>query len=112
MRIHTDRNGLAVNAISTLSDGTDVEGHVYQILAGARTLQLEFQRGPVPANGVNGATNEAMISILIHRLAILNGKFPSPFNEQALYHLGEALDSLEARTAERQARGVEGQLVA
>lgn len=29
MRIHTDHNGVAVNAIYRLSDGTDVEGHRY-----------------------------------------------------------------------------------
>ena len=33
MRIHTDHNGVAVNAISKLADGTDVQGHVYQVLA-------------------------------------------------------------------------------
>ncbi len=26
MRIHTDHNGVAVNAISKLADGTDVQG--------------------------------------------------------------------------------------
>ena len=54
MRIHTDHNGVAVNAISKLADGTDVEGHQYQVLAGPMVLTVDFQRGGVATNGVNG----------------------------------------------------------
>lgn len=45
MRIFTDQNGVAVNAISQLHDGTNVEGHVYQILAGSKNSNVEFQLG-------------------------------------------------------------------
>lgn len=108
MRIHTDHNGVAVNAISTLADGTDVEGHEYQILAGASVQHLNFQRGPVKEAGLNGATNEAMLAILVHRLQFLNGKFPCRENSLAITKLQEAQMWLNARTADRQARGVEG----
>ena len=50
MRIHTDDNGVAVNAISKTADGTDVEGHLYQVLAGPKTVHLEFQMGAVKEN--------------------------------------------------------------
>ena len=45
MRIHTDHNGVAVNAISTLTDGSDVEGHLYQVLIGPKTGSSPRTRG-------------------------------------------------------------------
>lgn len=108
MRIHTDHNGVAVNAISRLSDGTDVLGHVYQILSGPKATQVEFQLGPVKENGVNGLTNEALLAVLIHRTEFLNSKFHCEENEEAIRHLKQALVNLEVRTARRITRGVEG----
>lgn len=112
MRIYTDSNGLAVNAISTLADGTDVAGHTYQVLAGTQTQQIEFQKGPVPEKGVNGLTNEAALAILIHRTRKLDAKFGCDENKRAIQHMEEALVNLEARTARRMTRGVEGTEVA
>lgn len=112
MRIHTDNNGVATNAISSLADGTCVEGHHYQILAGAKNVGLEFQMGGVADNGVNGITNEALLAVLIHRMKFLNAKFPCPENDRAIAHLEGALANLEIRTFRRIARGVEGQDVA
>ncbi len=108
MRIHTDYNGVAVNAIYRLSDGTDVEGHRYQVLSGINAQEIRFQLGPVKEAGVNGATNEAMLAVLIHRLQFLNGKFPCRENAIAITKMQEALMWLEKRTADRLARGVEG----
>jgi hypothetical protein len=108
MRIHTDHNGVAVNAISTLADGTDVEGHFYQVLAGAKLLGLRFQHGGVAENGVNGITNEALLAILIHRTKHLNNKFACDENVRAITHMEEALVNLEVRSARRIVRGVEG----
>ncbi len=59
MSIHTDRNGVAVNAISCTANGDDVTGHLYQVLHGRTTSELCFQQGPVKECGVNGLTNEA-----------------------------------------------------
>lgn len=112
MRIHTDHNGVAVNAIHSHSDGRMVEGHEYQILSGPLTTTLNFQQGGVAQNGVNGITNEALIAVLLHRVNFLNNRFPSDENEMALAHLQSALDQLELRTARRMTRGVEGQEVA
>ena len=109
MRIHTDHNGVAVNAISRLADGTDVEGHVYQVLAGSKSSQIDFQFGPVLANGVNGLTNEALLAVLIHRTQFLNNKFHCEENDAAINHMKQALVNLEVRTARRMVRGVEGQ---
>lgn len=112
MRIHTDHNGLAVNAISRLADGTDVAGHHYQVLIGGQTATIDFQRGPVKDNGVNGLTNEALLAILINRTQHLDDKFPCKENKEALFHMEAALEWLNQRTAARLQQGVEGTNVA
>lgn len=55
-----------------------------------------------------GTTNEAVISMLIDRMQTLNEMFPSKFNDDAIKHLHLAYEALAARTADREARGVEG----
>ena len=57
---------------------------------------------------MNGATNEALLKVLIHRTKILDSQFPSEHNKQAIAALESALAAFDARTAERLARGVEG----
>jgi hypothetical protein len=109
MRIHTDKNGVAVNAISTLADGSNVAGHLYQVLAGPNTITVEFQNGAVKERGVNGVTNEALLAILIHRTQVLNERFPCRENSIAITKMQEALMWFDKRTADREARGVEGQ---
>lgn len=112
MRIHTDHNGVYVNAISQLSDGTDVEGHLYSGAAGAHQFNIEFQRGAVAENGVNGLTNEALLSILIHRTKFLDSKFPCGENKLAIDSMEEALAQFNTRTLQRIERGVEGKEIA
>lgn len=108
MRIHTDENGVAVNAIFTTGDGKNVDGHLYQVLAGPKTLNVEFQQGAVKENGVNGITSEALLAILIHRTEVLNKRFPCRENSIATTKMQEALMWFDKRTADRKARGVEG----
>lgn len=107
MRIYTDHNEVAVNAIQS-QNGKNVEGHVYQFLAGSHQGSLEFQLGPVGEVGVNGVTNEVVLAALIHRINHLNKLFPCRENALAITKLEEALMWLEARTANRIKRGVEG----
>jgi hypothetical protein len=56
----------------------------------------------------SGTTNEEVLRVLIHRLEALNGKAACRENELALGNLRTALALLEARTADRKQRGVEG----
>lgn len=56
----------------------------------------------------DGTTNEAVLQVLIHRLEVLEEKMPSEYNQKAIASLKDALASLEARTADRKERGVEG----
>lgn len=112
MRIHTDHNGVYVNAISKLADNTDVEGHVYYVQAHLHATEISFQRGGVADNGVNGLTNEALLAILIHRTKFLDSKFGCDENKRAIQHMEEALVNLEVRSARRIVRGVEGKDIA
>lgn len=62
---------------------------------------------------VHGVTDEALLAILIDRLAgFQSGKFPHAANAKALDHLNQALEALKNRTRERLRRGVEGKLEA
>lgn len=71
---------------------------------------VKFQNGPIQENGVNGNTNEALLAIVAHRLQCFQqGPYPSWYNKVALNAAQISKDILEARTAERKARGVEGQ---
>ena len=109
MRIFTNETGdMYVNAISQLHDGTDVEGHLYYTQAGVKSGAIQFQRGPIQEAGVNGITNEALLTVLIHRTKFLDSKFPCPENKAAIQSMDSALAALDLRTTRRQARGVEG----
>lgn len=72
-------------------------------------IHIHFQAGPTVIDGINGATNESLLKILIHRTKLLDTQFPSEQNKQAIVSLESALEAFNARTAERQERGVEGQ---
>lgn len=111
MRIHTDHNGVYVNAISSI-DGTNVEGHLYHVQAGVYATSIEFQRGGVADNGVNGMTNEALLAILIHRTKFLDAKFTCEENKRAIQNMEEAYAHLNLRTIKRLERGVEGKELA
>lgn len=70
---------------------------------------VDFQTGPILTAGVNGVTCEALLAIMIDRLATFQaGAYACKANEYALDHMDRALLALRGRTAERIARGVEG----
>ena len=72
-------------------------------------VELPFQHGPIKEAGVNGITNEVLLAIVIDRLEFFQkGKFANVYNGSALSHIVDALEILEQRTREREARGVEG----
>lgn len=68
-----------------------------------------FQSGPIPENGVNGWTQEALLAVVADRLRCFQaGPFACKANACALTHIEEALHWLQQRTLERMRRGVEG----
>lgn len=99
MRIYTHSSQLLyVSAISSLGDGSDVNGRLYQLHAGYDIREIAFQSQPFE-QGCNGITNEALIAVLKHRLGVLNERLPCQENTLAIDHLHEALLQLEAREA-------------
>lgn len=75
----------------------------------AHCASISFQNGPVPENGVNGVTQEALLAIVIDRLRSFQaGAFACRENAIALTHCEDALMWLQKRTRARIKRGVEG----
>lgn len=71
---------------------------------------IYFQDGVVKDTEVNGIFNEDLINIIIHRLESFQaGDYPCTENAQAIKHLKAGLSYLNSRTADRQARDVEGE---
>lgn len=68
-----------------------------------------FQNGPINEVGVNGVTQEALLSIVEDRLlGFQSGPYACRENAAALTKIQEAMMWLQKRTRDRMARGVEG----
>jgi len=78
--------------------------HTYEVVDTDHTVlaEIEFQKGPIRDNGLNGVQNEDLIAMVIHRLQCFQ---QSPFeckeNKEALNSLRAALESLESRSQRR-----------
>lgn len=74
-------------------------------------INLKFQEGAVPVNGVNGCTIEDVIDVLIDRLkGFQDGILRCRENSLTLTKLEEAQMWLERRTVNRIEQGVEGSM--
>jgi hypothetical protein len=72
-------------------------------------VDILFQNGTIPENGVNGVTQEVLLAIVADRLRSFQaGPFACKANACALTHIEEAMHWLQQRTLERMRRGVEG----
>ena len=67
--------------------------------------EIHFQSGPFK-QGVNGLSNEALLSIALHRIYKQNESFPSPYNTLTIYLLQAAITALEARLKLREDYGI------
>lgn len=72
------------------------------------TITFKIQNGPIKENGVNGCQVDTLIHAARHIIHELNKKYPCAENVSANTYLRHALECLEKRTADREARGVEG----
>jgi hypothetical protein len=72
------------------------------------TVIFKIQDGPIKESGLNGCQVSDMIAVAKHIISGLNDKFPCDENKVTLYHLSKALEAQEARTKNRETRGVEG----
>ena len=70
-------------------------------------FSIKFQDGLLK-DGRNGLTVEEAITEIIKRISLYNSKVPCTENIYALEYLNSALGNLEARTKDREKRGVEG----
>lgn len=71
--------------------------------------RISFQNGPIAENGVNGVTQEVLLSIVADRLRSFQaGPYACRDNAVALTKVEEAMMWLQRRTLERMRRGVEG----
>lgn len=73
---------------------------------------IQFYKMNEDGSTENGTTLEEVIKVCVARLTQLNGKFPCRENSIAITKLQEAKMWLDARTADRKARGVEGKHIA
>ena len=76
-------------------------------------IMIEWQNGPLGRGAEriepNGAFVESVIEAAAQRIRhYQQSRFACERNANALFHLESALAELEARTAERDTRGVEG----
>lgn len=70
---------------------------------------VDFQKGPIQENGINGVMNEDLIAIVIDRLqGFQDSNYKCRENAIALTKLEEALLWLRKRTMDRERRNVEG----
>ena len=83
--------------------------YIRNIESGNLIGELYFQSGPINEVGINGVTNEDLLEIVTHRLECFqSSQFSCRENALARTKIQEAIHWLAHRTAERQARGVEG----
>lgn len=90
--------------------GSGGANHEYEVkLPNGNVTNISFQNGPIKEVGVNGLTQEVLLSICMDRLRSFQaGPFASRENALALTKLEEAQHWLLHRTRARMARGVEG----
>lgn len=94
-----------------------IPGHKYELenfqtpgVAAVPPQRIQFvEKDHITGWPIPGTTNEEVIRMLIDRITHLNNAFPSRGSALAVTKLEEALHWLNYRTAERRARGVEGQ---
>lgn len=90
-------------------------GYTYELTnLGEGTQTLQFIRKDVQENGelattIDGTTTEVVLAVVANRLSyFLEGALPDDFTREALEHVEKAIAAIDARTADREARGVKG----
>lgn len=94
------------------------DGHEYDLLSfegGAPIQNIRFiKKEPVAAGSeelrtvFNGTTNEAVLSMMLHRLRFLYEILPDNYTQQIIERLESCLALCEERTKDRMERGVKG----
>lgn len=84
--------------------------HEYRVhLGDDQIASLSFQNGPIAEVGVNGITQEILLSVVADRLRhFQQGPYACTENARALQYVEAAQGALKLRTTKRMDRGVEG----
>ena len=115
--VHGHKGNTLNNGIKIDCDARDENGgsHIYRLRVNAQgehysaEQEIEFQNGPLQEAGHNGISDEALLAIVIDRLeGFQTAQYRSRYNALAITKLEEAMHWLNARTTDRQKRGVEG----
>lgn len=107
-------NGLATSKYTEVHHEKDYSfnaPHHFEVrsVEGDVLAEVNFQEGPIKEAGINGVMNEDLIAMVIARLnGFQNSDFRCRENAVAITKLEETLMWLRKRTADREARGVEG----
>lgn len=115
--ITEDDNNLKVMSLDEPGPGGAY--HVYEITGydaslrsdseNSDSLRILFQKGPIKEAGVNGITQEVLLTVVLDRLrSFQDSPFRCKENACAITHIEEALHWLQQRTIQRLRRGVEG----
>ncbi len=91
-----------LGTITISSEGVEDDEH--------HGVDIQFQHGTIPQNGINGVTNESVLELLAVRLRILNKRFPCRENALAITNIEQARMWLQERTRVRVEQGVEGKM--
>lgn len=115
MRVIEDHKVNPANDTLTITvldePGSGGANHQYLVtgIANNTGVNINFQNGPIAEYGVNGLTQEVLLSIVADRLrSFQKGPYACKANACALTHIEEAQHWLQQRTIERMRRGVEG----
>lgn len=90
--------------------GAGGANHCYHVRwADTGGVGINFQNGPIAEAGVNGVTQEVLLTIVADRLRSFQaGPYACRENAIALTKVEEAMQWLQSRTLARMRRGVEG----
>jgi len=72
------------------------------------SVTFNIQSGTIKDVGINGCQARDIIEYALHLIESFNASFPCPENVCTIAHLEEALKWQDARTKDREKRGVEG----
>ena len=71
--------------------------------------EVNFQKGPIEENGINGGSNEDYVNMVIKRLeSFQNSPWACDENAEAIKHFENGLLALRKRTDKRIERGILG----
>lgn len=104
-------NGEKVKEVFSLLDYLGEEEKISSIVHDAHNcLFFKIQEGSVKEAGKNGCQVEDIVAVAKHIVEQLNAKFPCRENAMMITKLDEAIMWSKKRTADREARQVEGTL--